>query len=313
MNSGGHFGAGVAAALGAVLIWGFQIPLGKQVLEQLDGFSLGLLRYVIAMLGFVALLVWKEGWAAVSPVGHFRVLSVAGGVGIAGSVMLVFAGLSLTRPESAAIIGALQPAIAVLAQWLLERRRPERFTLACIAVAFFGVLLVVTRGGAAFATDMAITADEFLGNALVFLGSIAWVTYSVSTRSISHWSSARISALTCLFGVAAATPVWWVAHAAGATYFPSSLDSGLIGKIAFLAIFGALVAIFLWNISLRRIGALNSVLLSNLTPVVAFGLLAVMGAQFTSAELVGAALVVLALGANNLHQRRLRSASESTR
>jgi drug/metabolite transporter (DMT)-like permease len=240
-------------------------------------------------------------------------LSVAGGVGIAGSVMLVFAGLTLTRPESAAIIGALQPAIAVLAQWLLERRRPERFTLACIAVAFFGVLLVVTRGGAAFATDMAITADEFLGNALVFLGSIAWVTYSVSTRSISHWSSARISALTCLFGVAAATPVWWVAHAAGATYFPSSLDSGLIGKIAFLAIFGALVAIFLWNISLRRIGALNSVLLSNLTPVVAFGLLAVMGAQFTSAELVGAALVVLALGANNLHQRRLRSASESTR
>ena len=313
MSSGGHFGAGVAAALGAVLIWGFQIPLGKQVLAQLDGFSLGLLRYVTAMLGFVALLVWKEGWAAVSPAGHFRVLSVAGGVGIAGSVMLVFAGLTLTRPESAAIIGALQPAIAVLAQWLLERRRPERFTLACIAVAFLGVMLVVTRGGAAFATDVSITVDEFIGNTLVFLGSIAWVTYSVSTRSISHWSSARISALTCLFGVAAATPVWGIAHLAGATYFPASLDSELIGKIAFLAIFGALVAIFLWNISLRRIGALNSVLLSNLTPVVAFALLAAMGAQFTTAELVGAALVVLALGANNLNQRRLRSAPECAR
>jgi drug/metabolite transporter (DMT)-like permease len=313
VSGGGHFGAGVAAALGAVLIWGFQIPLGKQVLAQLDGFSLGLLRYVTAMLGFVALLVWKEGWAAVSPAGHFRVLSVAGGVGIAGSVMLVFAGLTLTRPESAAIIGALQPAIAVLAQWLLERRRPERFTLACIAVAFLGVILVVTRGGAAFATDVSITVDEFIGNTLVFLGSIAWVTYSVSTRSISHWSSARISALTCLFGVAAATPVWWIAHLAGVTYFPTSLDSALIGKIAFLAIFGALVAIFLWNISLRRIGALNSVLLSNLTPVVAFALLAAMGAQFTTAELVGAALVVLALGANNLNQRRLRFAPESAR
>ena len=311
VSSSGHFGAGVAAALGAVLIWGFQIPIGKQVLAQLDGFSLGLLRYVIAMVGVVALLVWKEGWVAVSPVGHFRVLSVAGGVGIAGSVMLVFAGLTLTRPESAAIIGALQPAIAVLAQWLLERRRPERFTLACITVAFLGVMLVVTRGGAAFATDTSITVDEFVGNTLVFLGSIAWVTYSVSTRSISHWSSARISALTCLFGVAATVPVWWVAHLAGATYFPASLDNALIGKIAFLAIFGALVAIFLWNISLRRIGALNSVLLSNLTPVVAFGLLAVMGANFTSVELVGASLVVLALGANNLHQRRLRFASDS--
>ena len=304
MNRAG-FGAGVAAALGAVLIWGLQIPIGKQVLAQIDGFSLGLLRYVVAMLGFVALLVWKEGWPAVSPVGHFRVLSVAGGVGIAGSVFLVFAGLSLTRPESAAIIGALQPAIAVIAQWWLERRQPERFTLGCVAVAFVGVLLVVTRGGEALSSQHHFTFDELLGNLLVFLGSIAWVTYSVSTRAISQWSSARISALTCMFGVAAATPIWLLAHALGGTYFPNQADGALIGKVAFLAVFGALVAILLWNISLRRIGTLNSVLLSNLTPVVAFIALATLGAELQASELLGAALVVGALVANNLHQRRL--------
>jgi len=303
----GHFGAGVLASLGAILIWGLQIPIGKQVLEQIDGFTLGLLRYVIAMLGFVALLVWKEGWPAVSPVGHFRVLSVAGGVGIAGSVFLVFAGLSLTRPESAAIIGALQPAIAVIAQWLLERRRPERFTLICIAVAFFGVLLVVTRGGEALFAHHDITTDEFIGNTLVFLGSIAWVTYSVSTRAISQWSSARISALTCMFGVAVGIPVWWLAHLMGGTYLPKQADGVLIGQVVFLAIFGALVAIFLWNIGLRRIGTLNSVLLSNLTPVVAFAALAVLGAEFSRVELLGAGLVVMALAANNLQQRRLRA------
>jgi drug/metabolite transporter (DMT)-like permease len=299
------FGAGVAAALGAVLIWGLQIPIGKQVLAQIDGFSLGLIRYIVAMLGFVAFLVWKEGWPAVSPVGHFRVLSVAGGVGIAGSVLLVFAGLSLTRPESAAIIGALQPAIAVIAQWWLERRRPERFTLGCVAVAFFGVLLVVSRGGEALRSQHETSINELIGNMLVFLGSIAWVTYSVSTRAIAQWSSARISALTCMFGVAAATPIWWLAYAFGATYFPEQPDGALMGKVAFLAVFGALVAIFLWNISLRRIGTLNSVLLSNLTPVVAFAALAVLGAEFSAVELVGAGLVVGALAANNLRQRRL--------
>jgi len=309
VKSASGFGAGLAAALGAVLIWGLQIPIGKQVLEQVDGYTLGLLRYVLAMVGFVAFLVWKEGWPAVSPAGHYRVLSVAGGIGIAGSVMLVFAGLSLTRPESAAIIGALQPAIAVLAQWLLQRRRPERFTLVCVAVAFFGVLLVVTRGGQALNANASITLEELAGNCLVFLGSIAWVTYSLSTGAISHWSSARISALTCLFGVVAATPVWLLAHGLGATYFPVEPDRVLIAKIAFLAIFGALVAIFLWNISLRRIGTLNSVLLSNLTPVVAFAVLAALGAQFSAIELVGAALVVGALAANNLHQRRVRARS----
>jgi drug/metabolite transporter (DMT)-like permease len=106
-------------------------------------------------------------------------------------------------------------------------------------------------------------------------------------------------------------PVWLLAHGLGATYFPEQPDRILIGKIAFLAIFGALVAIFLWNISLRRIGTLNSVLLSNLTPVVAFAVLAALGAQFSAVELTGAALVVGALAANNLHQRRVRARSES--
>ena len=93
----------------------------------------------------------------------------------------------------------------------------------------------------------------------------------------------------------------------GGTYLPKQADGVLIGQVVFLAIFGALVAIFLWNIGLRRIGTLNSVLLSNLTPVVAFAALAVLGAEFSRVELLGAGLVVMALAANNLQQRRLRA------
>lgn len=306
MSAAQGFGVGLAAGFGAVFIWGTQIPIAKQVLPLLDGFSLGLFRYVIAMAGFVALLVWKEGWAALSPIGHLRVLTVSGGIGIAGSVMLVFCGLTLTRPESAAIISALQPAMAVLAQWLVYRRRPARFTLACIAVAFIGVVLVVTRGAFLSANDSPITLEEWLGNFLVFCGSMAWVTYSLSTVSIAHWSTVRLSALTSLFGVLVSLPIWGLAYAFDLTLIPATFDAKLAWQVIYLAIAGALIAIYLWNIGLKRIGVLNSVLLSNLVPVIAFATMAVLGSSFSLAELGGAALVVLALAASNLHQRRLR-------
>jgi drug/metabolite transporter (DMT)-like permease len=305
------FGLGLLATVGAVVIWGLQVPIGKRVLAEADGITLAVLRYSVATLGFCGLLVLREGVAALSPSGHSRVLWVSGGIGIGGSVMLFFVGLTLTRPESAAIIGALQPGLAVLAQWLIYRRRPARFTLACIVVAFLGVVLVVSRGGQIFSGASPLSLQEMIGNLLVFIGSLAWVTYSIAIAPISHWSSARISALTCAFGIAVSIPVWLISNGLGLTRFPANPDTRMIAELAFLAIGGALVAIFLWNTGLRRIGVVNAVLLGSLSPVVAFIALAIMGAEFQRSELLGVGLVVSALIANNLNERRLLTQNAS--
>ena len=58
-----------------------------------------------------------------------------GSVGIGGFGLLVFEGLKLTRPEQAAMILALTPVQVALWQWWKTGHRPDRVTLAAIALS----------------------------------------------------------------------------------------------------------------------------------------------------------------------------------
>ena len=81
-----------------------------------------------------------------------------------------------------------------------------------------------------------------------------------------------------------------------------------------LAIPGAFVAVLTWNAAIASIGPQNAVLFSNLIPVTTFAIEIVRGYRPNAVELVGAALTIGALVANNLlarkaHRRRVREAA----
>ena len=115
---------------------------------QLDGFTLAFIRYGVAVVLFVIFLWWKEGREAFRWEGQGKTILIGGGLGMGGSALLVFLGLSMTKPELAVIIIALQPGMAALGHWFLFKKRPPYFTLLCLVLAFFGVVIAVTRGGA---------------------------------------------------------------------------------------------------------------------------------------------------------------------
>ena len=71
------------------------------------------------------------------------------------------------------------------------------------------------------------------------------------------------------------------------------------------------VAMFLWNVGIRHLGPLNSMLLLHLMPLITFGFRALQGARIGDPELLGAALVIAALIANNIHMRRRAAATRT--
>jgi hypothetical protein len=79
-----NFTAGLAFTFGAVFFWGTQVPVAKGLLESMDSFAFGALRYLIALIGFAPILWWREGRAAFSTEGHGLRIAVAGGIGLAG-------------------------------------------------------------------------------------------------------------------------------------------------------------------------------------------------------------------------------------
>ena len=294
------YGAGLLAGLAAVVMWGAQFPVAKSTFVSVDAFHATALRYAVPSAVLVAWLLREEGRAAFRYERRGLAAVVLGLVGMCASPAFVFGGLMLTRPEVAAILIATQPAMTALAQWLVRGARPPRFTLACIAVAFAGVVAVVTRPGAPAQAG----ASEWLGDASVLMGAVCWVVYTMGLSRFADWSTLRTTTLTMLPGTLGNLLVVTVAVAAG-WLAPVGLQAwgAVAWQLAYLALAGVLAGMLCWNAAAQRIGALDTMLLLNLVPVVAFAIRFARGGRFAVAELAGAALVVGALVANNVWLR----------
>lgn len=294
------FVAGLVAAMAAVLVWGLQFPVAKDTFAVIDPFHVTLVRYVIAFFVLLPVVLWREGPGALSYAGRAPLTLSMGAIGMSLSPMMVFYGISLTGAEHGAVIVALQPSTMALTQWVVFKRRPSRFTLVCIAVAFLGVVLIVTRGGAALSE----ASDSLLGTVLILAGGVCWVYYTLGSEHLKGWSAWRITVLTMLPGAVTTLLATSLMTGVGVLPGPSIEDyRSVLPKLVFLSLFGVVFGMVAWNFGTRRIGPLNSMLLTNLMPVATFSYRAVQGYRFSRVELAGAAIVIGALIANNVYLR----------
>lgn len=285
-----------------VLAWGAFLPVGKLALAVIDPYWLTALRYGVAALCFVAVLVATEGPGALRFEGQAVKVWLFGSAGFAGFSILVLEGLRLSRPEHGAMILALVPVNIVLWQWLRSRHRPPAATLACIAVAIAGEALVVSQGEPA----RLYSGGNALGNGLVFLSSLCWVAFTLGAQQFPDWSPVRYTALSATLGFFSIAVATFVATAAGHSR-PPALEGLLemLWALLFVLFVVSFAALLLWNMAVAKIGPLNASLFANFAPVVTFLIAVWQGHRLLPVEFAGAALVIGALIANNLINRRL--------
>jgi drug/metabolite transporter (DMT)-like permease len=92
---------------------------------------------------------------------------------------------------------------------------------------------------------------------------------------------------------------------AGFSHWPG-VDAVLSAKwqIVYFSLFTVVIGVLCFNAGVRFLGALNTMLMLNLVPVMVFAIEAALGRAFTAVEIGGAAVVIGALAANNLYLRR---------
>jgi drug/metabolite transporter (DMT)-like permease len=288
----------------AILSWGALFSIAKRTLPVLDPFFLGSARYSIGVLIFIAILWAAEGRAALRYGGRLLPATVYGLIGFTGFNILVWWGLSYTRPEHASIIMALQTPMTALALWLTRGLRPASFTVACIAVAIGGVLTVVTKGDLAHAFE----GGSLLGDLLVFLGAVSWVIYTMAGQHFSGWSPLRMTVLTCIPGTIGLIAVNAFTVGMGYSALPTLEQIWSVKwQLAYFVVFTVVLGVLGFNNGVRYLGALNTMLMLNLIPLIVFAIEAALGRSFSAVELGGAAIVIGALAANNLYLRRRNS------
>jgi drug/metabolite transporter (DMT)-like permease len=290
----------------SIASWGAMFSVAKRTLPVLDAFVLGSVRYTFGVLIFIAILWAAEGRQHLRYGGRLLPAAVYGMIGFCGFNLLVWWGLNTTRPEHASIIMALQTPMTAIAVWLTQGKRPHPFTIGCIAVAIAGVLLVVTKGGFAGLLE----GGSLLGDLLVFLGAVSWVVYTMAGWHFSGWSPLRMTVLTAIPGAIGLIAANAVSIAVGFTALPT-LDAVLSVKwqLLYFIVFTVVLGVLGFNNGVKHLGALNAMLMLNLVPVIVFAIEAWLGRTYVAVELLGAAVVIGALVANNLFLRRQATAT----
>jgi drug/metabolite transporter (DMT)-like permease len=297
---------GAGLLLTAALAWGGLFPVAMVTLPVLDPFHMTAIRYGITALVFAGLLLWAEGASAMSVDGRGWRVAALGTSGFAGLGLFVFVGLQHSRPEHGAIIMATQPLMAALVAWWLRGVKPARATMAFLAIALFGVLLVVTKGRL---TGL-FSKGTGVGDALMFLGALSWVIYTLGAADFPSWSPLRYTALTCLLSVPAIFGIAAVASATGYVATPTLRDVESVGwQLAYIVGIASVLGVLSWNTGNKLIGSTNGVLFINFVPVTVFAIRIAQGHRFQAIEFLGAALVIGALIANNLLVTRAESAA----
>jgi drug/metabolite transporter (DMT)-like permease len=285
----------------AIASWGAMFSVAKRTLPVLDAFFLGSVRYAFGVLIFIGILWAVEGRRALQYGGRLLPAAFFGLIGFCGFNLLVWWGLFYTRPEHAAIIMALQTPMTAIAVWLTQGKRPAPFTIGCVAVAIAGVVLVVTQGS----LTGIFAGGSLLGDLLVFLGAVSWVIYTMAGWHFSGWSPLRMTVLTAIPGAIGLL----LANAAAIGLSFAELPGfeavwSVKWQIGYFIVFTVVLGVLGFNNGVKHLGALNTMLMLNLIPVIVFAIEAWLGRSYAPIELAGAAAVIGALVANNLFLRK---------
>jgi drug/metabolite transporter (DMT)-like permease len=287
----------LAIAIGS---WGALFSVAKRTLPVLDAFFLGSFRYTFGVLIFIAILWLAEGRQALRYGGRVLPAAFFGLIGFCGFNLLVWWGLYYTRPEHAAIIMALQTPMTAIAVWLTQGRRPHPFTIGCVAAAIAGVVLVVTKGS----LTNVFAGGSLFGDLLVFLGAVSWVVYTMAGWHFSGWSPLRMTVLTAIPGAFGLVAINATAIGLGYVELPTfEAVWSVRWQLAYFVVFTVVLGVLGFNNGVKYLGALNTMLMLNLIPVIVFAIEAWLGRSYVAIELVGAGVVIGALVANNLYLR----------
>jgi drug/metabolite transporter (DMT)-like permease len=288
-------------SLTAAVAWGAMFPIAATAIQHVDAFHLTAIRYLVATVIFLGLLAAIEGRRAFSTEGRGVELFILGTLGFAGFNLLTYVALEHTRPQDASLIVATAPLLTALGIWLTTRVKPSRTTVAAMAVALFGVVLVITHGD----PSSLIHGDGRAGDLLVLGGVASFVAYTMGARRFSTFSPLRYTALSATGGTLTILAVTAVLTLTGTYPMPSVGDVGDIWtEIVYIILAGAVLGVLAWNEGVRRIGPANGALFMNLVPVVTFAVEIGRGYRPGTVEMLGALLTIAALVFANLAGRR---------
>jgi drug/metabolite transporter (DMT)-like permease len=268
-------------------IWGGTFVAGKHVVAVLSPMMGSFARYVVACVALlVAAFVVEGGLPKLSRRQWFGTF-VLGAFGVFAYNLFFMASLERLPGSRAALIIALNPVITITISSLVLKERLSARRWLGVAIALFGVWIVISRGDIASIASAGIGAGELFMLAAV----TSWALYTIIGRKV-------LGGLTPLAATNYAA-LWGTLLLAGAaapefgSLSTSQFDWTMVGSLLYLGICGTALAFVWYYVSVKKFGTAVTSIFNNLVPV--FGVLIsvlLLGEHLLASMLIGGAIAI---------------------
>lgn len=269
----------------ACLLWSGSLIASKLSYDTLGPMSLGLVRFALSALVFLAL--YAADRTREKP--DARSMAQIALTGLLGTTLYFAAenyGVSMVPASTGSLIVGSFPAMALVLECLIDKVRPQPIKTVGIALAFAGVAILALTESTAGGTDV------LLGSLILMLGGLCWSLYNFAMRMVmGRYSAFTITTWQTFFGALGFLPFALIEGMPTSPPSPSAWAA-----LAYLVLGCTVVGFVLYNWSLEELEPSTATSLSNLIPV--FGLVLsalILGEQISIQQLVGGAIVVVGI------------------
>jgi drug/metabolite transporter (DMT)-like permease len=236
-----------------------------------------------AVLLLVLLLRRSEVWLGWR---RSAMLLALGGIGYAGQSTLYFSGLLRVPASLSSVLLYVYPAFVALLGWAVAGRRPNRSTIAALAITLGGVVLTVGGGSSG------LGRVDPLGAVFVLASAATYAVYIVT----SHGLVPQGGALVATFWIATGAGLSFLTAAALGPELRAPIGLSELALVAAMSLFSTALPLTTFLAGMARVGPTAAALLSTLEPVFTVGLAALfLGESLSVRQVLGAVLVLAAI------------------
>ena len=270
--------ASTLAMVAACTIWGTSFALGKIALHDLSVPQLILMRFLLASLVLLPLLLRERPRLTRRDV---PLLFLTGILAVPVTFLLQFYGLAMTTVTRASLIIGTAPPLMALAGMVFFGERSGMRVWMAVALSLAGIAAISGSPGA---------GGSWVGDGLVFLSIVTSVAWVLIMKRVSQ----RLTALTAtgamlVFGTLALFPVALLDGGFPRLDLPLDVWLSVIG----LGVLCTALAFVLWNWGLERTSAARGGLFLNIEPVVGALLgIGLLGDSFGAGVVLGGSLII---------------------
>ncbi|KHC90399.1 hypothetical protein Mc24_08564 [Thermotoga sp. Mc24] len=256
-----------------VVFWGISFLATKVVVQVLDPFFAGFLRFSLA---FFFLFFISGG----KPRLFNRNIVMAGFWGVFSYFAFENSALMFTEPTNAAIIVSSAPVFFLLFSHLVQKKKTTSKMYLGVILSFLGVALVVLNGRFVLKLNP-------LGDLLAFGAALSWVFYTHHIERLGSLSF-RENAGIMFWGV-----VFFLPFSVGKFWRINEMDLSVAISLLYLGLVCSGLAYFLWNRAIERLGSRTTTNMIYYIPVVTAVAEHLLKLKLPSALLVGGVVFVI--------------------